>query len=144
MYCTTCIAHTLSRASLAVLVLTLALRLALCASLSSLTIATAATPKTCALYFDFHEKKSPSRVSHLYFGEIAEDGTFAGGQRADLGLHDDPQGQLTIAPDGTSLAFTANDNRTEHDHFGCCDCSSFSQSYTLIAPLSEKSGRISN
>ena len=21
------------------------------------------------------------------------------------------------------------------DHFGCCDCSSFSQSYTLIAPL---------
>ena len=92
--------------------------LALCASL---TVAAAATPKTCALYFDFHEKKSPSRVSHLYFGEITEDGTFEGGQRADLGLHDDPQGQLTIAPDGTSLAFTANDNRTEHDHFGCCD-----------------------
>ena len=91
------------------------------AVLAAVSVAAAAEPKTCALYFDFHEKKSPSRVSHLYFGEVADDGTFEGGQRADLGLQYDPQGQLTVAPDGKSLAFTGIDNRTAHDHFGCCD-----------------------
>jgi len=85
---------------------------ALLAVLAAASVAAAAEPKTCALYFDFHEKKSPSRVSHLYFGEVADDGTFEGGQRADLGLQYDPQGQLTVAPDGKSLAFTGIDNRT--------------------------------
>lgn len=87
----------------------------------ALAVQGADVPKTCALYFDFHTSKSPSQLSHLYFGEVAEDGTFEKGQRGDLGLHNDPQGFVTIAEDGKSLAFLTHDNSTNKEAFGCCD-----------------------
>lgn len=51
---------------------------------------------------------------------MADDGNFEKGQRADLGLHDDPEGQVAIGSDGSQLAFLTKDPSV-HKLYGCCD-----------------------
>jgi hypothetical protein len=90
--------------------------LAVAVASSTHTHATSSTgpPATCALYFDFHD----TTLSHCFFGKAS--GTSLT-RTANLGLRDDPQGQLTVSADGARFAFTTNDNSTRGEHFGCCD-----------------------
>ena len=63
-------------------------------------------PSVCALYFNF----SHTLQSDAWLGTVSSTGVLE--PIANLGKHDDPQGQLTISGDGSGFAFATTDNAT--------------------------------
>ena len=99
-----------------------------CLVLASLALAPAAAfsaagkvPDVCAMYFNF----TSSTHSDMYFGVANKDGSIT--QRAHVGSFFDPQGRITVASDGSSIALPVISNLTAKDHYGCCSKTSVMQ-----------------